>query len=471
MAHVVPVFKADDPTVFGNYQPISVPPVFSKVFEGLIQCRLLQFLGENSVIINGQYGFRRKHSTCMAIVDIVEKIRATWEGGESCLGIFIDFRKAFDTVDHDILIEKMGHLGIRGVPLELMKSYLNNRKQYVVYNGEESSQRDVTVGVPQGSILGPLFFLLYVNDLAKSSRLLEYILFADDTNIFASDKDKGMLYDKVNVELGVLSDWFACNKLTLNYDKTEFIDFSKATRENTARNFTLSIDGSDIKKVAQSKFLGVRVDNGLSWRTHIGIIIRKIRQTMGIIGRARSFMAIGELLKLYNTMVLPHLQYCIINWGNFKGDGNLKLRDEILATQKSLMRIITGSPPRSHADPLFSQLGVLKVDDLFTQSVRMFAFKAYKNSLPIGMQELFDRISVSHNYNTRGAERNFFLRGNPKSIKYLVPSHWNSLPVHLKDKSTVSSFKKGSKDEYLTRYSSFRCSVRNCYSCLPRPVP
>ena len=135
------------------------------------------------------------------------------------------------------------------------------------------------------------------------------------------------------------------------------------------------------------------------------------------------------------------------------------------------MRIITGSPPRSHADPLFSQLGVLKVDDLFTQSVRMFAFKAYKNSLPIGMQELFDRISVSHNYNTRGAERNFFLRGNPKSIKYLVPSHWNSLPVHLKDKSTVSSFKKGSKDEYLTRYSSFRCSVRNCYSCLPRPVP
>ena len=182
-------------------------------------------------------------------------------------------------------------------------------------------------------------------------------------------------------------------------------------------------------------------------------------------------MAIGELLKLYNTMVLPHLQYCIINWGNFKGDGNLKLRDEILATQKSLMRIITGSPPRSHADPLFSQLGVLKVDDLFTQSVRMFAFKAYKNSLPIGMQELFDRISVSHNYNTRGAERNFFLRGNPKSIKYLVPSHWNSLPVHLKDKSTVSSFKKGSKDEYLTRYSSFRCSARGCYSCLPRPVP
>ena len=169
------------------------------------------------------YGFRRKHSTCMAIVDIVEKIRAAWEGGESCLGIFIDFRKAFDTVDHDILIEKMRHMGIRGVPLELMKSYLKNRKQYVVYNGEESAQRDVTVGVPQGSILGPLFFLLYVNDLAKSSRVFEYILFADDTNIFASDKDKGLLYDKVNDELGVLSDWFACNKLTLNYDKTEFI--------------------------------------------------------------------------------------------------------------------------------------------------------------------------------------------------------------------------------------------------------
>ena len=306
--------------------------------------------------------------------------------------------------------------------------------------------------------------------MAKSSRVFEYILFADDTNIFASNKDKGLLYDKVNVELGVLSDWFACNKLTLNYDKTEFVDFSKTTRENSAGGFSLVIDGSDIKKVAQSKFLGVNVDSRLSWRVHIGIVIRKIKQTMGIIGRARSFMAAGELLKLYNTMVLPHLQYCIINWGNFRGDGNLKMRDEILAVQKSLMRIITGSPPRSHADPLFSQLGVLKIDDLFDQSVRMFAFKAYKNSLPGGMQGLFDRTNVSHNYNTRGAERNFFLRGNPRSIKYLVPSWWNSLPVHLKEKLTVSSFKKGSKGEYLTLYSSFRCSVRDCYSCLPRSI-
>ena len=113
-------------------------------------------------------------------------------------------------------------------------------KQYVVYNGKESTQKDATVGDPLGSILGPLLFLLYGNDLAKSSTLFEYILFADDTNIFASDKDKGLLYDKVNVELGVLSDWFACNKLTLNYDKTEFIDFSKTTWENSARNFSLT---------------------------------------------------------------------------------------------------------------------------------------------------------------------------------------------------------------------------------------
>merc|ERR1711911_294611 len=201
------------------------------------------------------------------------------------------------------------------------------RKQYVVYGDSESPQRDITVGVPQGSILGPLFFLLYVNDLSAASSFFRFILFADDTNLFASGKNPGDLLRGLNSELGKLSDWFAYNRLTLNYDKTQFVNFSKPKLCTSGNIWDLKIDGRAIHEVNCSKFLGVYIDKDISWRVHIGKIITKISQTVGIIGRARSFMDGAQLSLLYNTMVLPHLQYCLINWGNFEGDRNLGLRD------------------------------------------------------------------------------------------------------------------------------------------------
>ena len=172
--------------------------------------------------------------------------------------------------------------------------------------------------------------------------------------------------------MGKLSDWFAHSRLTLNYSKTEFIEFCKPTNGSSS-SLDLKLDGSLIKEVNDSKFLGVHIDKNISWRVHIGKIIAKISQTVGIIGRARSFMNGPQLLCLYNTMVLPHLQYCLINWGNFKGDRNLGLRDRILALQKRLVRIICGTHRISHADPLFAQLGALKIDDLYAQSVRIIS--------------------------------------------------------------------------------------------------
>ena len=464
LARVTPVFKSGDPTEFGNYRPISVLSAFSKIFERVIQGRILGFLKRQGTILGSQYGFRRGHSTYMAVLDMVEKIREAWEKGEHCLGIFIDFKKAFDTVDHQILLSKMEHLGIRGVPLELIRSYLKNREQYVVFNGMESSHHGISVGVPQGSILGPLFFLIYINDLSRVSSFLRCILFADDTNIFVSLKDKRELFLRLEVELGRLSDWFAHNKLTLNYSKTEFINFSKPAVSSCAHSNALSIDGIPIKEVTESKFLGVFIDKKISWRVHIGKVRTKISQTVGIIGRARGFMRGPDLLNLYNTMVLPHLQYCLLNWGNFKGDRNLGLRDGLLALQKRLVRIITGSHPVSHADPLFARLGVLKMGDLFSQRVRVFSYQLFRNQLPCGVASMFDK--ATHGYNTRGARSSIFIgRSGPCSIKSIAPRCWNALSKELRESPSLASFKQRSKVDLLGQYARFVCDVRGCRSC------
>ena len=285
-------------------------------------------------------------------MDMVENVRRSWQNNEHCLGIFIDYRKAFDTVNHDILISKLEHIGIRGHPLDLIKSYLNSRQQYVAFRRAESTQKEVKVGVPQGSILGPLFFLVYINDISRASPLLRDILFADDSNQFITDQTRAGLYRKANLELAKVANWVAHNKLTLNYDKTEFIEFSRS-KPFSNDDFTLQINGKPIKKVDECKFLGVYIDSKISWRSHINKIISRISQTVGIIGRAKSFMNSTQLGLLYNTMVLPHLQYCIINWGNFKYDSNIALKNKLLTLQKCLVRIISNAHRISHADPLF----------------------------------------------------------------------------------------------------------------------
>ena len=464
IARVSPIFKQGDPTDLGNYRPISVLPVFSKIFERIIQKRILSFLNKQGSILGTQYGFRRNHSTFMAVMDMVEHVRCSWQKNEHCLGIFIDYRKAFDTVNHDILISKLEHIGIRGLPLDLIKSYLNSRHQYVAFRRAESTQREVEVGVPQGSILGPLFFLVYINDISRASSLLRNILFADDSNQFISDSTRAGLYRKTNLELAKVASWVAHNKLTLNYDKTEFIEFSR-NKLLSKDNFTLLINGKPIRRVDECKFLGVYIDSSISWRSHINKIISRISQTIGIIGRAKSFMNSTQLGLLYNTMVLPHLQYCIINWGNFKHDKNIALKNKLLSLQKSLVRIIGNAHRISHTDPLFFNNSILKIDDLFEQSIRVFSFKINNNLLPREISSFID--TNKHSYNTRGARNNLFVTlSDKRSIKSLVPACWNALPLPLKQCPSVASFKTSSKNDLLAHYKSFCCHTRNCQSCL-----
>ena len=465
VARVVPVYKGEDPTQFGNYRPVSVLPVLSQVFERVLQNRLVEFLSEAGVLIPGQYGFRAGHSTAMAVLDMVEKIRGAWNSGNSALGVFIDLKKAFDTVDHHILLAKLEHYGIRGGAQDLLASYLKGRSQYVVYGGYESGRGEVSCGVPQGSVLGPLFFLLYVNDMGNACKELELVLFADDTNIFAQEREPVALFDKVNRGLQDLGTWFSCNKLTLNLKKTEYVFFG-GPRAKSTEGLGLSVGEEEVRRADGVKFLGMWVDERLRWTEQVSKVKRKVSQLLGVIGRARAVLASDSLRTLYNSLVLPHLQYCLMVWGDFPGDGNGSLGKNILSIQKKLMGMIDGRSRRYHADPLFAKHGILKVEDLYRQQLRVHAWKFWNNCLPSSQAAMLEKVSQTHGHGTRLASRGMFVSTRDhKQVGYRVPKEWEALPGALRGASSIGAFKRQSKAAFLEEYGQFACSVRGCFVC------
>ena len=220
--------------------------------------------------------------------------------------------KAFDTIDHEILLHKLNNYGIRGIPLQLIKSYLSNRYQLTSVNSYEFDPSCIISGVPQGSILGPLLFLIYVNDIPNSSKLLNFILFADDTNIVYSHKDKHLLFNILNIELVKVSNWFKLNKLSLNITKTNYIIFKKAKKVKF--NHDLYIDKNKIVRVTETKFLGITIDSNLYWKPHINRLSNVISRNIGMMNKLTLYFPSHILLTLYNTLVLPYLAYC--NIGN-----------------------------------------------------------------------------------------------------------------------------------------------------------
>ena len=250
LAKVLPIYKNEDEQMIQNYRPISVLPFFSKIFEKIISIYITDFIEENGLLYSNQFGFRKSHGTNHAIISLVEKVSKALDTGKFVIGIFLDLRKAFDTVNHDILIKKLESYGIRGNILNWLKSYLNNRTQYVHYNGYDSDKKTVTHGVPQGSILGPLLFILYINDFSRSSGLLFSILFADDTSVFIEGTNYDKVIDIVNKELELINIWLIANKLTVNIKKTHYMMFHRTRIKYNIRDIT--ING---KNVAYTKTL------------------------------------------------------------------------------------------------------------------------------------------------------------------------------------------------------------------------
>ena len=263
MAKVIPFYKSGNVQEFSNYRPVSLLPQFSKILEKLFYKRLLSFIEKHSILSNNQYGFRANHSTAYAITELVESITDAVDDNKYSVGVFIDLKKAFDTIDHKILLDKLEIYGIRGTVLRWIESYLCNRKQFVLYNDANSGKLLLKCGVPQGSILGPLLFILYINDICNISKLLMCILFADDTNLLYANRCPKKLQATLNSELTKLRLWFKINKLSRNIDKTNCIVFGSKCKHS----IEIFIEAKLITQVYDTKFLGVFIDDNLTWKS------------------------------------------------------------------------------------------------------------------------------------------------------------------------------------------------------------
>ena len=327
-------------------------------------------------------------------------IKASIDTGKFGCGIFIDLRKAFDTVNHEILLNKLEHYGIRDTMLKWFQSYLIDRKQYVSINGQSSELLLNNCGVPQGSVLGPLLFLIYINDLPNISKILNFYLFADDTNIYYESDSLNELGCTVNKELDKLYLWLNVNRLSLNIDKTNFLIFHPYNKP-LKQNVTIKINKKAISEIDYIKYLGVLVDSSLSWKYKISDLTKKISRAIGIMYKLRTFLPLKVMQNVYYSLIYSHIIYAIEVWGSaFKTE-----LDKILILQKRVMRLMTYNDvfptipgPLRPMDPIFVKLISLKVEDIYKYQVAKFVFKCLNQITPVQFHDWYKLNHQIHGY-------------------------------------------------------------------------
>lgn len=420
-AAVIPVFKNGDKDCVNNYRPISILPIFGKILEILIKKRLIKFFDANCILSACQFGFRSDNSTIHAVSKVVRNIVDGFEEKNHTAVTLCDLSKAFDCVSHDVLLEKLNYYGIRGIPLKLLKSYLSNRRQSVRLSGSSMSETlPMSHGVPQGSVLGPLLFIIYINDLCKFLGSDRCALFADDTTLITSDNDYNLLLSKTIELVNKTSSWFTANKLQLNSNKTQRLVCSPNPSVGRGENV---------------KILGVIVDNSLNWLPHINQLSCKLSSSTFVLRRLSSLCTTDTLKMAYHSLFHSHLLYGIILWGNCSH------AIKIFKIQKRAVRVIAGVGYREHCRPYFIKFRIMTLPCAFIFNSLL---EIHKNGLHA------PKHSDNHSYNTRNAG-NFQIpkfrltKSNKNTLDYKL---YNILPRNLRQLN-LNLFKKSIKHHLL----------------------
>ena len=430
-AHVVPIFKKGKKNLAGNYRPVSLTSVTCKVLETLVREKLIDHLDENNLITDSQHGFvggRSCSTNLLAVLDIWTEII---EGDGAVDTIYLDFAKAFDTVPHERLLHKLRGLGIQGAILEWIRSFLSDRTQKVVIDGEESEWRDVASGIPQGSVLGPLLFVCFVNDLPDIVTSSVY-LFADDTKLFNKVPD---YKTTVQEDLDQLQEWSDKWQLRFNADKCKVMHLGKQTAPT---DYTMTSAGKTVtlKQTNIEKDLGVNVDSELSFESHVYIQTKKANKLLGMIRRTFSQLDKVSLPLLYKAIVRPHLEYCNVTWHpRWKKEG-----DALEAIQRRATKQIPSLRDSDYTD----RLKMLKLPSLYYRRARGDMIECFKYLS--GTYKVDTNFLLMDQNRTRGHSRKLKKLSAQKPCRSTffsrrITNAWNALPESVISSPTLNTFK------------------------------
>ena len=416
-AKVIPIYKKGNPNDLDNYRPISILPVLSKVFETVLKDQIVTHFENNTMFFENQFGFRSGISTSDAINYFIDYVVTGFEEGKYVSALFCDLSKAFDCVPFDALISKLKHYNFSRNSLQILDSYLTDRTQYVEVNNKKSKLESVSCGVPQGSVLGPVLFLIYVNDLERAVPGEGLVLFADDTTLLSRNKNLEDLQRNMKGAQSSADGWFKSNRLCLNINKTKNLVLSK-------RNIPSEIDSEPVK------FLGVTIDGQLNWSYHIDELSSKIAKNIFVIRNLTKIIDFSVIMTAYHSLILSHITYAITCWGH---SSHIQ---RIFKLQRKVLRIMLHCSYREDVKSKFIEHKILTVPCLYIYHTLVKAFKH---------RQMYKQNSDNHDHNTRGSGkiRVDFLRleASRFGFNYFGPKFLNHLPVEYVN-LTTNTFKR-----------------------------
>ena len=439
-AIVLPLLKKDSPDLMTNYRPISMLPKLSKIIEKCLKSRLLHYFTRNNLLNPTQYGYLADTSTQDAMLHVTEKIYENLENKLSTLAIYIDFSKCFDTLNRDILLKKLEIYGIRGIPLLLFKSYLKERYQAVKVNNSISDFKLISAGVPQGSVLGPILYLIYVNEIPKITDVFSTCLFADDTTLIFQNKNKYDLFNQCDLGVNLFHSWCCANRLSINISKTNMMLFSNVLKPCDIADVYMS--NTKIEYASTICFLGVIIDDKLRFNLHINEVSKKISKNLGVLYKLRQYVPSATLLTVYRSIIESYINYCILIFGNASSTH----LSPLIVAQKKAVRIVAKEPPLSHTNPIFFNLKLLKVPDFYKYNLGIYMWKKIGN---------FENNFWVNTHNTRSGDHYdpAFYRltlTRRQAITYQAPQNWRDITDPIINSPSLKSFKRNYKQFLLS---------------------